>query len=164
MSGLYGYLIAGLVVLLLVAGSFFTGRWTAPGPDTAVADSIPALRTVVVRTNVDRVVTRRIVVTQTPDAGTLTTTDEREEERATTGHTETPPPPAAVAAVVKAAHRADWRVGALVGVQLGGLTTAYPEIKVQYGLEVERRLLGPVWFGIQGTSAGYVGGKLGVEF
>lgn len=51
----------------------------------------------------------------------------------------------------------DWRVGGLVGIDLG-------ERAPTFGLQVERRILGPVFLGIGGLSSGQVWGGVSGEF
>lgn len=51
----------------------------------------------------------------------------------------------------------NWRVGGLVGVDLGGLSPTY-------GGQVERRIIGPVYVGAWGLSSGQGGLSVGVEF
>jgi len=51
----------------------------------------------------------------------------------------------------------DWRVGAMIGVDLSGPGPAY-------GLQVERRIFGPIYVGAWGMSTGAVGIGVSVTF
>lgn len=51
----------------------------------------------------------------------------------------------------------DWRVGAMVGVDLGGPSVAY-------GAQIERRILGPIYVGAWGLSNGAGGVAIGIPF
>lgn len=55
------------------------------------------------------------------------------------------------------APRPDWRVGGLVGIDLGGLSPTY-------GAQLERRIIGPVYVGAWGLSSGQGGISVGVEW
>jgi hypothetical protein len=61
---------------------------------------------------------------------------------------------------------AQWRAGLLVGVNLPGLGSPLAPVggPLAYGLGVERRLLGPVWFGAWALSSLQCGIALSVEF
>src|SRR5712664_3790852 len=55
--------------------------------------------------------------------------------------------------------RSNWRIGALLGADIRRLGSGF-----DYGGRVERRLLGPIWFGAEGNSTGRVGASVSVEF
>jgi len=158
------YLIAAAVVLVLIGGAFFLGRWTAPQPAAAAqeAERIEAVRQVVVTRYVDRAVTRtkHTVETKTPDGSTTTTTDETEHNEEKT--TEVPPPPDQAAKVIAASSAPErmWRAGVSVGLTINRSSGMVPE----YGGELDRRLVGPLWLGIRANTGGYVGAAIGVEF
>lgn len=160
--GLKEYALAFVCFVFAVVAAFAAGRWTAPtNSATFPPDVVERIRTVTVTKYVDRVqvITRHIVHTKAPDGTETTTTDERTAERERTK--ETPPPPSAVGALLAEKPR-QWRAGISLG--LGGLTFSSPKPTMVLGLEVEHRVIGPLWLGAQGLSSGYIGLTTAVEF
>lgn len=90
---------------------------------------------------------RTRIVTETKNDRTVSETTDRKEERAI----ET------TKVVERTLPRPDWRVGALVGMDLRTGS-------VGYGGAVERRILGPVSAGAWGLSSGHAGLSLSLEF
>jgi uncharacterized membrane-anchored protein YhcB (DUF1043 family) len=59
-----------------------------------------------------------------------------------------------------------WRVGALVGVNMPGWGSPVAPLRgpFSYGGEVQRRILGPIWIGIWAVSSGQGGAAVELEF
>lgn len=63
--------------------------------------------------------------------------------------------------VVKEKPLPDWRISPMLGLQLGGGLSAS---QLVYGVELQRRVAGPISAGAWGLSSGIVGINVGLEF
>jgi len=61
-------------------------------------------------------------------------------------------------------NRPNWAISPMVGVNLSGLKLTNPVFKPVFGLQVERRIVGPFSVGAWGLSSGQVGVELTVRF
>lgn len=164
--------VAGALALLCAV--FTAGRITAPAADVHTVDDSVAVHTVtsVVKTAHDTVQDSRqvrVVYRERLPNGTQTET-----ERVTTDtHFEELDRSEAIAVVADTAakhhdqtvtaYRPEWRLNLLAGasLQTPTLPLAGPLV---VGVEVSRRVLGPVWVGVWGLTAGTAGVSVGVEF
>lgn len=156
--------VGALVVLVIIALAFFAGRWTAPQAQVADPVALETVRQVVITKYVDRVVVRTKRVETKPDGSSVTEESEREEDHTT----EKPPPPSEVLPLVTVAVTpkvSSWRVGLSAGASLTfDSVSGNVSAKMSYGVEMDRRLLGPVWAGVRFNTAPYVGVAVGVTF
>lgn len=171
-----------VAALGLAGGLFFVGRYTAPAVERVkieekiVYQDREVEKVVVVEKRVEvkgetRVVVRDRVVT--PDG----TVREHEEERTDT-KTDTRTDTKENREIVREVRvveerlvekvidrRADWRAGALVGIDLNPAWQPIPNAgPLTLGAHVEYRILGPVWVGAWGLHTGVAGASLGFEF
>lgn len=164
--------VAGMLALL--AGTFAAGRYSVPAADVRTVDDSVAAHTVtsVTKTAHDTVQDSRqvrVVYRERLPNGTQTET-----ERVTTDtHSEELDRIEAIAMVadtaashhdqIVATYRPEWRLSLLAGasLQTPALPLAGPLV---VGVEVSRRVLGPVWVGVWGLTAGAAGVSIGVEF
>ena len=171
-----------VLVVALIAGAFFVGRYTVPAKETVkveeklvyqdreVVKEVIVEKRVAVKGETKVVVRDRYVY---PD-GTIheheqENTDTRTDER-TDRDTKTE--------VVKEVRvieekivekvidrRPQWRASLLVGADLRPAWQPIPNVgNLTLGAQVEFRPLGPVWVGVWGLHTGAVGASLGLEF
>lgn len=160
-----------IAVLVALVGAFAVGRYTTPGPDVVVAQSIRFVERVVeVQAKAK---TKTVVVyrdrTVKPD-GTVV---EHEEEHATTDTktAKTTTRDGDLATDTKSSstsYKPQWRVGALLGFNFGGVRLQPLSVgsdAFAWGAFAERRIAGPFFIGVYGLSVGPTFGlTLGVEF
>lgn len=141
-----------LLIVVVLAGGFGLGKYTQPTKVVTKTETV--VKTVTVdHTNVVTVTkevdkpdgTKEINTTTTDksEVSTNTQSDEKTDKTVTNS-------------------KAQWRVDGLYGTQLGS-TTGLANGPV-YGVGVERRILGPVWAGVQGNSDKRVALTVGFEF
>lgn len=159
-----------IAFLVLLAASFAVGRYTTPGPDVVIAQSIRfverKVEVKVVEKAKDRIVYRNVIVH--PDGTKVDRSVERTEtETKVATDTRTDRDTATSSKTEVTAYKPQWRVGALVGVNAGGIRLTGPmgwEL-LSAGAFAERRIAGPFWFGVWGLSTGpSFGLMLGAEF
>lgn len=164
--------IAAGVVLLVAAGSFSAGRFTAPvKTETRVEwrdiTTEDLTRGLTFTKTVNRTVYRNVVTTVTPDAGTVVVdtsvehegTDEHRTDEVTAKRTTEH----AGERVETVTLRPDWRVGLQVGASLRepALPITGPLV---LGATVERRIVGGVSAGVWANTVGAAGASVSLEF
>lgn len=163
---------AGLLAVL--GGVFAAGRYSAPKPDVRVTEHVVYQ---------DRVVEKVVTVTAKADTKTVVvyrdrtvkpdgTVHEQSEERTVDAATETAHTDDAKAetsqtdtqrTITITAAKPQWRVSLLAGASLRSpLLPVYGPLVL--GVEVNRRLLGPLWVGLWAQTGGSGGISLGIEF
>lgn len=160
-----------LLALACIVGAFAVGRYTTPGPDVVIAESIRFVEKRVEVKVVEKAkakIVYRDVVTK-PDG---TKIDRSVESSATDTRIATDTVTARDGASDRketvSAYKPQWRVGALLGVDAGAiarspLTPSYSWISA--GAFAERRIVGPFFVGLWALSSGpSFGLTLSVEF
>lgn len=148
-----------LAVLVALVAAFAVGRYTTPGPDVVIAQSIRFVerKVEVVRTEKakDRIVYRDVTVK--PDGTKIDRSIERTEtETKLAKTTATDRDSATDTKSQVTSYKPQWRVGALLGVNVAGVRFDRP---IGYdllaaGAFAERRIVGPFYAGIWALSAG----------
>jgi hypothetical protein len=159
-----------VVALALLVGAFAVGRYTTPGPDVVIAESIRFVETKVeVRVTEkakDRIVYRDIITK--PDGTKIDRSIERTEtETKKSTDTKTSTDAASDAKSSSTGYKPQWRVGALVGANVAGVRFDRPLgwDLLAAGAFAERRIAGPFYVGLWALSAGpSLGLSVTVEF
>lgn len=148
-----------ILALVATVAAFMVGRYTTPGPDVVVATNYKFVerRVEVVRVEKarDRVVYRNVTVK--PDGTRIDHSVERSvTETKSAKTTDSATDSAGDAKQTVSSYKPQWRVGVLVGLNVGGLHFDRPvgwEL-LAAGAFAERRLVGPFWIGLWGQSTG----------
>lgn len=161
---------AKLLALLLIAAAFIAGRASAPtGPafmDDSTTTKTAEVQKIVVKI-VEHKTEKKIVYrdkTTKPD-GTVIEHEEERTDTKTDTNTDATGTKEVIKEVVREvkveAHRPDWRVSLMAGVQ----PTLDPlGIKPAFGVMVERRVLGPFSVNVWGLHTGVIGIGISGEF
>jgi hypothetical protein len=160
-----------LLAVALVAGAFAVGRYTTPGPDVVIAQSIRFVERKVEVVKVEKAKTRIVYrnVEVKPDGTKIDRSVETTEtETKRDSNTSTDRDNASSSTSTVTAYKPQWRVGALVGVD-GGTLVRNPLNPswslLSVGAFAERRIAGPFFVGVWGLSTGpSFGLTLSVEF
>lgn len=161
-----------IAVLVALAAAFATGRFTTPGPDVVIASSIRfverKVEVRVVERAKDRIVYRNVEVK--PDGTRIDRSIERSvtDTKAAT-NTSSSTDSASDMKQAVTSYRPQWRVGALLGFNVGGLhlspTFSLTSDAFAWGAFAERRIAGPFFVGLWGLSTGpSFGLTLSMEF
>jgi hypothetical protein len=148
-----------IAVLVALVAAFAVGRYTTPGPDVVIAQSIRSssarsrssvekAKDRIVYRNVDREARRH---EDRPLGRALRDRDESGQERPTSDRDS-----ASDSKQTVTAYKPQWRVGALLGANVGGIHFDRPIgwDLLAAGAFAERRLVGPFFVGILGLSTG----------
>ncbi len=156
--------LAGLCGILFFAGLAF-GRWTLPAK--VVTKTEVVTKEVEVIKYRDRIVKQKAkhiveVVHHFPDGTLITkrTEDDKETSKEVkTGRREDDKVSESSTKVTTEYRKANWRIGALLSADVTRLGAGF-----DYGGRAERRVLGPVWLGVEASKSGHVGASVSVEF
>lgn len=145
--------------LVLVVAAFMVGRYTTPGPDIVTATQIKFVERKVEVVKVvkakDRIVYRDVTVK--PDGTRIDHSVERSvTETKAAKTTDSATDSASDSKTAVSTYKPQWRVGALIGLNVGGIHFDQPMGwgLLSAGAFAERRLVGPFWFGLWGMSTG----------
>lgn len=159
-----------LLALVLIAAAFMVGRYTTPGPEVVVAQSIRFVERKVEVASKEK--TKTVVVYRDrvvkPDGTRVEHEVERSVDDVKTAKTvESSANLASEEKQTVSAYKPQWRVGVLIGANVGGIRFDRPVgwDLLAAGAYAERRLVGPFWIGVWGLSTGpSFGLTLGGEF
>lgn len=160
-----------IAVLVALAAAFAIGRFTTPGPDVVIASSIRfverKVEVKVVERAKDRIVYRNVEVK--PDGTRIDRSIERSvtDTKAAT-NTSSSTDSASDTKTTVTAYKPQWRVGALLGFNVGGVHLTPLSVgsdAFAWGAFAERRIAGPFFVGLWGLSTGpSFGLTLSMEF
>lgn len=135
------------LVMIAGVGGYFVARYTIP-PEVKIKEKIVTKEVEVERKNVQTTTREEI----RPDGTKITETVTKD----LTVSTKKARTKAKAKTLVKNS-RPQWRVGV-------GAVTRLENLQIDYTVSVERRILGPVFVGLQGGTHGYGGLMVGLEF
>lgn len=160
------YLFIALGAIVALAVAFAAGRYTTPTKTVERVEYVERVREVRL-TQIARVTDikwKRVTVT-TPD-GTTTATEEAEthENENSSEVAKTDKDNKATTEKVTTAAKSQWTIFVTPGVTIPMAGNSFSAVRPTIGVQVNRRLLGPVWAGAWFQTFGAAGVSVGLEW